>query len=214
MRTALHVFGEVLITLGLVLLLFAGYQLWGTGLYTHQAQKEMVGALQADWSAKTPVQGSGPTGDAVALIRIPRLGPTWQQAVVDDVDPLSLRRGPGHYPGTADFGEIGNAVVSGHRTGHGAPFRRLDEIKVGDEIIVETRDNVFTYRMTGREVVEPTDLEVVLPVPGEPGATPTEALLTLTTCHPPFSASQRLIIYSELASTVAKRPAPAAAATG
>jgi sortase A len=202
-----------MLTAGLVLLLFVGYELWGTGRVTAEAQGRLREQLAATWQnppaagppAPVVVPPAGPApqqqpvaGAGVAVIRVPRFGPEWSRVVVEGVTPQALRTGPGHYPGTAEFGEVGNAVVSGHRTTYGAPFGRLDELRAGDPVVIETRDQSLRYQVTGSRVVEPGAVEVTLPVPGQRGATPTERLLTLTTCHPEFSARQRLVVSARL----------------
>lgn len=103
-----------------------------------------------------------------------------------------LENGPGHFPETPMPGQLGNSAIAGHRTTWGEPFRHLDQLEVGDEIVVEMPYGEFTYVVTGTEIVAPTDREVIATTD------PTLARLTLTTCHPVFSASQRLIIYAEL----------------
>jgi sortase A len=118
---------------------------------------------------------------------------------VEGVDAAKLRQGPGHYPGTAMPGEIGNFVLSGHRTTYSAPFNRIDELRRGDDIVVDARDARYTYRVTRAEVVEPTRMEVIAPVPEHPGERPARPMITLTTCHPEYSARQRLIVYGVLA---------------
>lgn len=146
-------------------------------------------------------------GRAIGLIRIPELGTRWEKAVVEGVSRAALRRGPGHYPGTAEAGEVGNFVISGHRTTYGAPFRQIDELEAGDEIIFETRERIFVYKVMRQEIVSPRASGVLLPVPRDPEAskTPTRRLLTLTTCHPEYSARQRLIVYAELARSEPRR---------
>jgi sortase A len=89
-------------------------------------------------------------------------------------------------------------VVSGHRTTYGAPFQRLDELTDGSMIVLETRTGWFTYTVQRKQIVAPTATEVTLPVPGDPTAKPVKRLLTLTTCHPKYSAKQRLIVTAEL----------------
>lgn len=145
-----------------------------------------------------------PTGEGLAILRIPELGTDYQYAVVEGVGVADLRQGPGHYPESALPGEVGNFAVAGHRTTYGAPFNRLDELDGGDPIVVETRDRWFTYRVRSEQIVAPDAVEVVLPVPGKPGAAPVEQLLTLTTCHPKYSARQRLILTAELTDTTDK----------
>jgi sortase A len=144
----------------------------------------------------TPVE----LGSGLAVLRIPRLG-DWNDrppVVVEGVSTADLKKGPGHIPGTALPGEIGNVVLSGHRTTYGAPFERFDELQPGDAVVVETRDTWFTYTVTGTRIVRPSAIEVTYPVPGDRGATPTRRLLTLTTCHPRFSARQRMVVSAEL----------------
>jgi len=143
-------------------------------------------------------------GNAIGIIRIPRLGDNYGFAIVEGVSTDDLKKGPGHYPGSAMPGGIGNFVVSGHRTTYLAPFNGLGDVVVGDAIVIETRDTYYTYRVTQTESVLPTDVGVVLPVPEKPRAKPTQALITLTTCNPKYSASHRLIVHGLLESALPK----------
>jgi sortase A len=156
-------------------------------------------------------------GQALAVLRIPRLADDHAVVVVEGTGPQDLRKGPGHMAGTAQPGEVGNVVVSGHRTTYGSPFADLDRLEPGDAIVVETRDTWFTYRVTGSRVVRQTETGGARPVPGRPGAEPSQRLLTLTTCHPRYSAQQRLIVHAELEHRLAKTagdpPALAASAS-
>lgn len=142
--------------------------------------------------------------NAIGIIRIPRLGTNYGYAIVQGVSTDDLKKGPGHYPGTADPGGLGNFVVSGHRTTYLAPFNGLGELAQGDAIVIETRDTYYTYRVTTIQTVLPTDVAVILPVPGQPRATPTQALITLTTCTPKYSASHRLVVTGLLESALPK----------
>jgi sortase A len=137
------------------------------------------------------------------------------RVVFEGVSHEDLKRGPGHYPGTALPGVVGNMVISGHRTTYGAPFNRVDELHAGDPIVLETRDTWFTYRVTSEQVVAPTAVSVTYPVPGQKGAVPTKRLLTLTTCNPKYSATQRLIVHAILDTSLPKSAGtPPALATG
>lgn len=166
-------------------------------------------------------------GEALAVISFPTLSaggglPTGDQAVDDLIgygvsyvvregeDLANLRKGPGHYGDTPVPGQPGNAAIAGHRTTYGAPFNRLDELRAGDPIIVETAIGTHVYVVRDpRTIHDETDmldvgdgdgwmavrsnaLWVVDPLPG--------AFLTLTTCHPEFSSRQRLIVVAELVS--------------
>ncbi|MEW2356060.1 class E sortase [Spirillospora sp. NPDC029432] len=201
MRVLIRGLGELCITAGLVLLLFVTYGLWGTGRYTRAQQDELGEDLQRSWSSKV-TREKVELGRGMALIRIPRFGKKYRFVVVEGVTQKHLRKGPGHYPGSAMPGEVGNFVVSGHRTTYSAPFNRVGELRKGDEILIDTRERQFVYRVTGRKVVEPTAVEVTAPVPMRPKAKPDEPLITLTTCHPKYSAAERLIVFGELAETV------------
>jgi sortase A len=202
-RLLIRSLGELFITAGLVLLLFVAYELWGTGAYTQTQQHKLSDELTRSWAA-----GAGKVttervrlGHGVALIRIPRLGKKFHYVVIEGVSVADLRKGPGHYPGTAMPGQIGNFVVSGHRTTYLAPFNRLGELRTGDTILIDTRASQFVYKVTGKKIVKPSDVSVAAPVPEHPRANPTKRLITLTTCNPKYSAAQRLIIFGRLAST-------------
>jgi sortase A len=202
MRTLIRSIGELCITGGLILLFFVAYELWGTGDYTQSQQHKLSAQLTRSWHASA---GNVTTervhiGDGVAMIRIPRLGKKFHYVVIEGVSVADLRKGPGHYPGTAMPGQLGNFVVSGHRTTYLAPFNRVDELRDGDKILIDTRESQFVYTVTGQKVVRPDDVSVAAPVPEHPRADPTKRLITLTTCNPKYSAAQRLIIFGRLAS--------------
>jgi sortase A len=206
--------GQALITIGVVVLLFTFYELQVTGIYTSHQQKALGKSLDQQWQAAAPAGSSAGSvklppyvnGRGVARIYFPTLGKDQVHVVVEGVSHEDLKKGPGHYPGTARPGAIGNTVISGHRTTYGAPFNRLDELHAGDPIVVETETSWFTYRVTGLTVVQPNAIDVTYPVPGKLGATPTQRLLTLTTCNPKYSASTRLVVHAVLQQPLAKGP--------
>ncbi|GAA2896320.1 hypothetical protein GCM10010517_61310 [Streptosporangium fragile] len=199
MRAALRVTGELSLTAGLVILIFCAYLMWGTGAYTAGQQTLLQQQFLQEKGTDEPAKlGRIQLGGAVAMLAIPKFGDDYRYAVVEGVDWSRLRMGPGHYPGTAMPGKVGNFVLSGHRTTYAAPFNRIDELRRGDDIVVDARDARYTYRVTGKRVVAPTELDVIAPVPGEPGRKPTKAMITLSTCHPEYSAAQRLIVFGEL----------------
>ena len=210
-RTALRGVGQTLITLGLVLLLFCVYELYITNLVTAREQTRLTEELAERWSEPQPTAGDEPLrpvavelGEGIAVLRVPRLGQDWAKVVVEGTSVEDLKKGPGRLVESGQPGEPGNLVVSGHRTTYGAPFADIDVLQPGDAVVVETRDTWFTYRVTGQEIVAPTAVEVTLPVPKQPGVAPTTSMLTLTTCHPEYSARQRLIVYSELEQALPK----------
>ncbi len=201
MRGFIKILGEVFITFGLVVLLFVAYQLWGTGRYTKAQQSNLAEQLEHHWSqpAKPAVTTEKvKLGDGMALIRIPKLGKKYRFVIVEGTSPADLRRGPGHYHKTAMPGQIGNFVVSGHRTTYSAPFNKLDKLRDGDEILIDTKTTQYVYKVTSSQIVAPTRIEVTSPVPFHPGRKPKQRLITLTTCHPKYSAAQRLIVFGRL----------------
>jgi sortase A len=110
--------------------------------------------------------------------------------VVEGTDTESLKKGPGHYARTAypweDHGRVG---IAGHRTTYGSPFWALDELEAGDRIVLATEYGVFDYRVTGSRIIAPSDGSVLRPTD--------EPTLVLTTCHPRFSAAQRLVVFAD-----------------
>lgn len=203
MRTLIRSVGELCITAGLITLLFVAYELWGTGAYTVAQQSKLNDELSRTWnnSAGKVTTERVRLGHGIALIRIPRLGRKFHYVVIEGVSVADLRKGPGHYPGTALPGQIGNFVVSGHRTTYLAPFNKLGELNTGDRILIDTRASHFVYKVTEKKIVRPDDISVASPVPEHPKANPTKRLITLTTCNPKYSAAQRLIIHGQLIST-------------
>ena len=205
--TVVGVLGELLITCGVLLLLFVAYQLWWTNVTAARAADSAASQLREQWSAPAPGDGQAPEeeyrepdlGRAFALMYIPRLSDkVWGTPVVEGVQPADLASGIGHYPGTAMPGEVGNFAVAAHRATNGEPFRDIDRLEVGDRVYVETRDEWFVYELTHDDLVAPGDVWVIAPVPGEPGATPTERLITLTTCHPRWGHAQRWVWWGTL----------------
>ena len=125
----------------------------------------------------------------MATIEIPRIGLT--STMWEGIRLSTLNRGPGHWPGTALPGELGNVVVAGHRTSHNAEFRHLDDLEPGDEVIMSTLAGRFTYLVVGIEVVTPDALWIVDQTPAHTA--------TLFACHPPGSVRERIVAHLELA---------------
>jgi sortase A len=168
-----------LVVLGISLLAYVGYQLWGTGIYTARAQSIITAELHTHGFPFRPVPGG-----AVGFIRIPRID--LNMAFVQGVDAAALAKGPGHYPSSPLPGEGGNVVISGHRTTHLAPFWSINALIPGDQITLQTRRGTFLYRVQWIKVVVPDALWVT--------ARTDRPSLTLTTCNPRFSQRQRLVV--------------------
>jgi sortase A len=133
-------------------------------------------------------EGPPELGVPLARIVIPAIGV--DRIVVEGVGVPELRKGPGHMSDTAIPGQLGNAVISGHRTTWGAPFNRIDELEPGDQITVETMIGTHTYEVVSSEVVWPSESWVTHQWEG--------AWLTLTTCTPEGSSRHRLIVFAKL----------------
>ena len=175
--------------------------------------------------------GTIPLGTGIANIYIPRLGSDYHWTIVEGTNADDLSAGPGHYVGTALPGGRGNFGVAGHRVGKGEPFLNIDKLRTGDAIVIETKSWWYVYRVLGspagadpqgqdapvrvngqnavevpgREIVDPSAGRVLLPVPNHPEVPAADALdrlLTLTTCHPKFTAAERMIIHATLAEKV------------
>ena len=185
---------------GVVILLFVVWQLWGTSISQHHAQNQLKSefeALQAQHhaagshaskssliSAASQLPSPG-NGAVVAEIQIPAIGV--DQYVVEGTTESDLSKGPGHYIGTALPGQAGNVAIAGHRTTYGAPFNGLGRLVRGDRIILTTTSGQnLTYAVSGTpQAVSPHDV-AVLDYFGD-------NRITLTTCNPEFSSSQRLV---------------------
>jgi sortase A len=206
-RRVVRGIGKTLISSGVLILLFVVYQLWGTGLTHDRAQKklraqatrELAAAMAAQPAPTTP--GAPPAsappatvaaplleGDWTAFLVIPKIG--LDKLVVEGVEVEDLKEGPGHYPFTKMPGESGNAAIAGHRTTYGAPFNKLDDLVAGDTITVTTRAGTFRYDVTEKKIVTPEEVSVLDDT--------SDNRLTLTTCHPMYSAAERLIVVAQL----------------
>lgn len=134
----------------------------------------------------------------IGSIEIPRLG--LAVPLNQGISLTSIDRGPSHWPGTALPGDNGNVVVAGHRVTHTAPFRHIDRLEAGDEVIFTTEGRRSTYRVTGNEVVTPDAMRIVDQTPDATG--------TLFACHPPGSARYRYVVKLALDSVTATAPGP------
>ncbi|MEV1289772.1 class E sortase [Micromonospora sp. NPDC049679] len=205
-RTGARVMGEMLMTFGLVVLLFAAYEVWGKSVIVNAHQEDLGTQLAQEWDQPEPDPTVGPTpsataspaapkiGKPIAWLHIPKLGKNW--VVVEGVTQQDIRYAPGHYPKSAKPGQVGNFSVAGHR--NPATFWRLDEIHTGDIILVENKNTWFVYEVTRNHIVKPSQVEVVAAVPNKPGVKATEAMLTITTCNPKYDNYERLVVHAKL----------------
>lgn len=216
--------GRLMMTSGVVILLLVAYQLWGTSLQTNRAQRELAREFEAlvGEDVETPPTTEGPTttedatpetappqvapsdlvppgeGDAIGRMRVPAMGRDSWLYIVEGIDPSQLKRAAGHYPGTPLPGQAGNASVAGHRTTYSAPFHNIDDLVPGDEIFFETIQGSFTYEVRDTVIVDPLDTSVIQPRNPTPDNPAGENVVTLTACHPKYSAAERIIVTAEL----------------
>lgn len=190
MRIAIRTLGELLITLGALLMLFLLWQLWWTDVEANAESRGILESTRAVFAAEATVTGSraapgeadapppplgaGPSGVAVAIIHIPSNGET--RPVMDGVELGILNQGVvGAYPQSEDPGQISNFAVAGHRATYGRPMWNVTELSQSDPIVVETKDDYFIYRFDRTQIVTHYQTEVIADVPGDHAAIATEA---------------------------------------
>ncbi|HEV7957614.1 MAG: class sortase [Microbacteriaceae bacterium] len=207
----LGVIGELLVTAGVFVFLFLGWQLWLNDLIVGGEQREEAIALSRELGSSaipaTPVAPGTDFGDPVispvaadtalfANIYVPRFGADYVRTIAEGVHASRvLTTGAGHYPETQMPGEVGNFAIAAHRTTWGAPFNKIGELQVGDKIYVQTAEGWYTYLFRSLEYVPPTGVGVLEPVPQQVGVASTDRLITLTSCNPLLSAAERIIAY-------------------
>ena len=205
------VLGELLITAGVLLALFVVWQLWWTdvegarsaNIAIEQFEETIPEVPDNTGTPRTdaPPEALSPAeGDVFGTLYVPDWGGDYRMPIAHGVDRASVLDAGrvGHYPETAMPGQVGNFSVAGHRQTHGRPFYSIDSLAEGDSVIVQTAQAWYVYIITSHEIVRPDQVEVIAPVPGDPGAEPSERMLTLTTCHPLWSIAERYIVHAEL----------------
>lgn len=211
--SAVGIIGEVLITTGFLVFLFLGWQLWLNDIILGDQDNHAAADLAQTWDDGNtntredrvlpdfgdPVVTATPQENATfAVMYVPRLGSDWAREVAEGISPskvLNSRR-IGHYPATQLPGAIGNFAVAGHRTTYGAPFKDIDQLRLGDKLYLQTQDGYYTYSFRNLEYVSPHGVGVLEPVPQRVGEVATESVLTITSCNPRFSAVERIIAYA------------------
>ncbi|MEZ0493355.1 class E sortase [Kineococcus sp. TBRC 1896] len=228
-RRAVSVLGELLVTAGVLTLLFVVWQLHWTDLTSGRAQAATVSSLEQRWeraapapapAAPTPAAPAAdppvdpvavpPVGQPFAILHVPRFATDYSVPVVEGTGTEELKDGIGHYTRSVMPGQVGNFAIAGHRVTYGKPFHLIAELQDGDAVVVETATQWLTYRVASHEIVSPQQVSVIAPVPDQPGATPTEAWLTMTACHPMHSARQRYVVHALLESVHDRADGPPA----
>ena len=167
----------------------------------------------SDPGTTVPAESAGPTvtiappplperRDPLALLEIPAIGV--DEVVIEGTRTADLRDGPGHFPETPLPGQLGNSAIAGHRTTYGAPFFRVDELQANDPIIVTTLTGRYVYAVNEVFIIGAEDYGMAIPTVDR-----TTATLTLISCHPRYTAQQRIVVTATL---VLSESAPPAAA--
>lgn len=212
--SVIGVLGELLITAGVLVLAFLGWQMWLDDLIVGGQLNAEAQGQSEDWgldysdippseegdpgaTEDPPIATAPANAERFANLIIPRLGPDYSRPIAQGVGTRDvLNKGKiGHYPSTQMPGELGNFALASHRSSGGGNFRNLNLLHVGDRIYVETSDGWYAYSFRNLEYVLPTGVGVLNPVPQAEGVAPGERIITLTTCNPLFSTAERIIAY-------------------
>ncbi|MFF5701713.1 class E sortase [Streptomyces sp. NPDC012794] len=237
LRLVVRTVSEVCLTAGTLIVLFVAYVLLWTGVKADRAAQAERDRLHDRWAASAPAAAPAPApgsapdsapdaaagsagppagqepapyppGRAFAELYVPRFGKDWSRPVLEGTDPEPLKKGLGHYTGSARPGGDGNFAVAGHRRTYGDPFKDVPQLRPGDTVTVRDATGWYTYTVRAAPLrILPTETGVVAPVPRRsPFATPGK-YLTLTTCEPEWGHSHRLVVWAELTGTRAAGPA-------
>ena len=228
--SVLGVLGELLITGGVLVMLFLAWQLWFNDMLMANEQSSAAGEISQSWIEQDrqsqaeaeqngtdaepdpvaadgygePIVAAAPgDGEAFAVLYVPRFGADYNRTIAGGTGHNvlnSTRLGIGHYPGTQMPGEVGNFAVAAHRSAYGGGMHLINELQLGDAIYVQTADGYYTYRYRDMEYVSPATVGVIAPVPNAPDAPPIDRLITLTSCNPLYSTAERIIAYGVLES--------------
>ncbi|AYG05333.1 class E sortase [Gryllotalpicola protaetiae] len=238
----LGIAGELLLTAGVLVLLFIAWQNVFNSWVLNGQQNGAASQLGKQWlenSAPAPSSSPGASGGSgqasvgpdaaipvasepanaqpIAVIYVPRFGTDWKRTIREGTgdDVLnSPRAGVGHYAKTGMPGAVGNFAVAAHDTGYGSTFLHVQNLRLGDKVYVQTKDGFYTYAFRNYQYVQPTDVAVLDPVPSQGGAQASDRILTMTTCNPPYHTVERLISYSVLESFSTTPPAAIASDVG
>jgi sortase A len=203
--------GELLLTAGIFILLFLGWQSWFNSLVLAGQQTSAAAQQSQAWlssppalppqatPSEPPVMAPVAAAEPFAVVYIPRLGDGWKRIIRETVDVKavlnSFDAGVGHYPSTQMPGGVGNFAIAGHDSGWGNTFIDLSKLQGGDAIYIQTPAGWYTYSFRNFQYVQPNAVDVLLPVPAHPAFSAKDRLITITTCNPPFHAVERLIAY-------------------
>ncbi|MFD4136679.1 class E sortase [Streptomyces goshikiensis] len=224
LRLVVRTFSEACLTVGTLIVLFVAYVLLWTGVKADRAMDGEMARLRDSWSAAAQAQdpaqeqtqdpaqdpapdpapspAAHPAGRAFAEMYVPRFGADWNKPVLEGTGTELLKKGLGHYTGTARLGGTGNFSVAGHRRTYGDPFKDFPELRPGDAVILKDATSWYTYTVRAAPLrILPTETGVIDPVPRRSPFTVPGRYLTLTTCDPEWGHSHRLVVWAELTGT-------------
>lgn len=211
----INILGELLITAGILVLLFLAWQLWVNNSVVAVSAQRAAAQDSSAWTSATPDPNLvdetdfgkppvlAPVGDGKTIgnLYIPRLGADSTRRVAETVTPtVTLNKGYfGHYAETAWPGETGNFALAVHRSGWGTGFKQAQLIRSGDRIYLETPTGYYGYTVRNIEYVKPTSVDVLNSLPGHSGeGIEGQSVMTITTCSPQDGNGERIAIYAVL----------------
>ncbi|GHA98435.1 class E sortase [Streptomyces clavifer] len=199
----MSLFGELLITGGLVLGLFVVYSLWWTNVLADREADKQGNSVRDRWAGGP---GALDTRNGIGFLHVPAME-NGEVLVKKGTDPKTLNNGiAGYYTDPVESAlpsdEQGNFTLAAHRDGHGAKFHNIDKVKTGDAVVFETKDTWYVYKVYA-ELPETSkfNVDVIAPVPEESGVKKPGRYITLTTCTPVYTSKYRYIVWGELVRT-------------
>ncbi len=195
--------GVILLLGGVGVIAYFVWQYFGTNIVAKHKQAEIKKETRIQWD-------KGVDGDAIAMLRVKRFGDDYEVPIVKGFDKGALARGVGWDPKSAKPGEIGNFAIAGHRVTHGEPFSKFPKLKKGDLVVVETRRDIFTYKLRNSGTSITVSFTTAWPLwrvpdPKARNQEPTERLITLLTCSELFHTNNRSVVVGELVKAYDKK---------
>ena len=212
---AVRTLGELFITLGVLMFLFVAYQLWWTNVTADAYASGAQHKLESQWAPGSAEKSHPAYPDSIAvgtkfaIIYIPKLDV--ETPIAEGVDKTTILDNGlvGHYTGDQEtafpWDSTGNFALAGHRNTHGEPFRYINKLVPGDQVIVETAYDYYIYTITSTLAqTSPTNVSVIEPVPPQSGFTGPGRYITLTTCTPEFTSTYRMAVWGKLTQDLPK----------
>lgn len=215
--------GELLLTMGVIMLVFVGWKYWLNDLIVGNEQNQAGSTLTTELE-EVAEQAPPPSVDAAgipvreapteinerfAVLYVPSWGADYSRPIAEGVSYSQvLNENIGHYPQSDMPGAVGNFVIAGHRLAYGASMQYIHELQIGDEIIVETADGWYTYVYRSGEYVAATQVDILDDVPRVPDAIGSDRILTLQSCNPFWSTAERIIAYAVFQSFTPRADGP------